>query len=99
MNFLLNFMNVASIKSKENCQNIVTWGLKYSLLLLNKAQKSMRGLFSGVPPILSQFYHKYPPSLVTNSQRKTTSIEQSFVFERDYPPVTSIVEGFSVVRS
>ena len=26
LDFLLNFMNVASIKLKENCQNIVTWG-------------------------------------------------------------------------
>ena len=25
MDFLLNFMNVASIKLKENCPNIVTW--------------------------------------------------------------------------
>ena len=50
MDFLLNFMNVASIKSKENCQDIVTWGYKCSLLLLNKGQKSMRGLFSGVLP-------------------------------------------------
>ena len=50
MDFLLNFMNVASIKLKENCQNIVTWGYKCILLLLNRAQKSMRGLFSGVPP-------------------------------------------------
>ena len=50
MDFLSNFMNVASIKLKENCQNIVTWGKKCSVLLLNKAQKSMGGLFSGVPP-------------------------------------------------
>ena len=50
MDFLLNLMNVASIKLEEYCQNIVTWGQKCSLLLLNKAQKSMRGLFSGVPP-------------------------------------------------
>ena len=30
--------------------------------------------------ILSQFHYKQPPSLVTNSQRKATSIVQSFVF-------------------
>ena len=50
MDFLSNFMNVASIKLKENCQNIVTWGQNMSVLLLNKAQKSMGGLFSGVTP-------------------------------------------------
>ena len=45
-------MNVAFIKSKQSYQNIVTWGYKCSLLLINKAQKSMGGLFSGVPPDL-----------------------------------------------
>ena len=59
MDFLSNFMNVASIKLKENCQNIVTC----SPFLLNKAQKSMRGLFSGVPPTGVSVIDSMPTSI------------------------------------
>ena len=43
-------MNIAFRELKEKNQNIVTWGSKCSLFLLNKVRKSMRGLFSVVLP-------------------------------------------------
>ena len=36
MDFLSNFMNVASMKLKENCQNIVTWGKNAAYFCLIK---------------------------------------------------------------
>ena len=83
MDFLLNFMNVAAIKSKENYQNIVTCGLKCSPLLLNKAQKSMRGLFSGVPPYMNCDFLEFTPLYHFIAQRPSRNLRHTtLVFDQ-----------------
>ena len=49
----MKFHECSFNKIKRKLSKYCHMGLKMSILLLNKAQKSMRGLFSGVPPAKS----------------------------------------------